>query len=68
MAGHEEEEDAGEGHVQRHGEAVGGSEIGGGFEVKDQRQAGDHEHVVHLRHVDLAAHIGIRVDDLQRGR
>jgi hypothetical protein len=34
LAGDEEEQQAGEGHVERHGEAVGGGEIGGGLKWK----------------------------------
>ncbi len=61
----EEEEDAGEGHVERDGEAVGCGEVCGRFEVEDEGETGCEEEVVDLRHVDLASDIGVGVDDFE---
>ena len=65
--GDEEEEHAGEGHVEGDGETVGGGEVGGGFEVEDEGEAGCEEEVIDLRHVDLASDIGVGVDDFESG-
>ena len=40
-------------------------EIAGGLKPDHQCDAGDHEEEVHLRHVDLATHVGVGVNDLQ---